>query len=83
MEVWCAEVQSQEPHKVDVSEEVLNSFAALEQLDDSGDIYKLGKIRENIIISGTEVPGHGEGKVRKPWFNASRFTFVEKNSRYK
>ena len=36
--VWYGEVQSQESHKVEVSEEVSKSSAALEQLDDSGDI---------------------------------------------
>lgn len=83
MEVWYGEVQSQESHKVEVSEEVLSSFVALEQLDDSADIHNLGKIRESIRISGTEIPGHRKGKVGKPWFHASRFTFVEKNACYK
>jgi hypothetical protein len=36
------------------------------------------QIRENIRISGTEMPCHKEGKVRKAWCIASMFIFVRK-----
>jgi hypothetical protein len=45
-------------------------FAALENLEDSGDMnWAWDNIRENIKISAQESPGYCESKHRKPWFD--------------
>jgi hypothetical protein len=49
---------------------VRNKFAALEGLEDSGDINGAwDNIRENISISAQESLGYCELKHRKPWFD--------------
>jgi D-Tyr-tRNAtyr deacylase len=60
-------------HKGDVKEQyqvaIRKKFAALEILEDSGDVNRaLENIRENIKISAQESLGYGEPKHRKPWF---------------
>jgi hypothetical protein len=48
---------------------IRNKFAALENLEDIGDINKVWEnIRENINISAQEILGYCEPKHRKPWF---------------
>jgi hypothetical protein len=47
---------------------IRNKFAALENLEDSGDINRAwNNIRENIKISARESPGYCESKHCKPW----------------
>jgi hypothetical protein len=47
-----------------------NKFAALENLQDSGDINRAREsIRENIKTSAQERLGYCESKHRKPWFD--------------
>jgi hypothetical protein len=49
---------------------VRNKLAALENLEDSGDINRAWKnIRENIKISAQESLGYCESDHRKPWFD--------------
>jgi hypothetical protein len=49
---------------------IKNKFAALENLDDIGDINRAWEtIRENIRISAKEIIGLCESKSYKPWFN--------------
>jgi uncharacterized FlaG/YvyC family protein len=49
---------------------IRNKFAALENLEDSGDINRAwDSIRENIKISAQESLGYCEPKHRKPWFH--------------
>jgi hypothetical protein len=60
-------------NKRDVKEQyqvtIRNKFAALENLEDSGDIIRAwNNIRENINISAQESLGYCESKHCKPWF---------------
>jgi hypothetical protein len=49
---------------------IRNKFAALENLEDSGDINRAwDNIRENIKISDQESLGYCEPKHHKPWFD--------------
>jgi DNA repair ATPase RecN len=49
---------------------IRNKFAALKNLEDSGDINRAwDNIRENINISGQERLGYCESKHRKLWFD--------------
>jgi uncharacterized FlaG/YvyC family protein len=49
---------------------IRNTFAALENLEDSGDINRAwDNIRQNIKISAQENLGYCESKHRKPWFD--------------
>jgi hypothetical protein len=49
---------------------IRNKFAALENLEDSGNVNGAwDNIRENIKISAEESLGYGESKHRKPWFD--------------
>jgi glycine betaine/choline ABC-type transport system substrate-binding protein len=49
---------------------IRNKFAALENLEDSGDINRAwDNIRENIKTSAQESLGYCEPKRRKPWFD--------------
>jgi hypothetical protein len=53
-------------------------FAALENLDDNGDINKAWEtIRENIRISTKESIGFGESKSYKPWFDEECLKLVD------
>jgi hypothetical protein len=61
-------------NKGDVKEQfqvtIRKKFAALENLEDSGDINGAwDNIRENIKISAEESLGYCESKHRKPWFD--------------
>jgi DNA repair ATPase RecN len=48
---------------------IRNKFAALENVEDSGDINRAwDNIRENIKISAQESLGYRESKHHKPWF---------------
>jgi DNA repair ATPase RecN len=49
---------------------IRNKFAAMENLEDSGDINRAwDNIRENIKTSAQESLGYCESKHRKPWFD--------------
>jgi glycine betaine/choline ABC-type transport system substrate-binding protein len=49
---------------------IRSKFAALENLEDSGDINRACEnIRENIKTSAQESLGYCESKRRKPWFD--------------
>jgi glycine betaine/choline ABC-type transport system substrate-binding protein len=49
---------------------IRNKFAALENLEDSGDINRAwNNIRENIKISAQVSLGYCESKHHKPWFD--------------
>jgi glycine betaine/choline ABC-type transport system substrate-binding protein len=49
---------------------IRNKSAALENLEDSGDINRAwDNIRENIKTSAQESPGYCESKHHKPWFD--------------
>jgi glycine betaine/choline ABC-type transport system substrate-binding protein len=49
---------------------IRNKFAALENLEDNGDINRAwDNIRENIKTSAQESLGYCESKHHKPWFD--------------
>jgi hypothetical protein len=55
-----------------------NKFAALENLEDSGDINRAwDNIRENIKISARESLGYCEPKHRKTWFDEGCLKLVD------
>jgi hypothetical protein len=61
-------------NKEDVKEQyqvtIRNKLAALENLEDSGDINRAwDNMRENVKISAQESLGYCETKHRKPWFD--------------
>jgi hypothetical protein len=57
---------------------IKNNFAALENLDDNGDINRAREtIRENIRISAKESIGLCESKSYKPWFNYECLKLVD------
>jgi hypothetical protein len=63
---------------------IKNKFAALENLDDNGDINRAWKtIRENIRISAKESIGLCEPKSYKPWFDEERLKLVNRRKRAK
>jgi hypothetical protein len=60
------ETEGKEQYRV----EILNKFAALENLDDDVDINRAWEtIRENIKISAKESLRYYELKEHKPWFD--------------
>jgi hypothetical protein len=60
------EVEGKEQYRVEIS----NKFAALENLDDDGNINIAWEtIRENIKISAKESVGYYELKKHTPWFD--------------
>jgi hypothetical protein len=59
-------------------------FAALENLDDNGDISRAWQtIRENIRISAKERFGLCESKFYKPWFDEECLKLVDRRKRAK
>jgi hypothetical protein len=63
---------------------IKNKFAALENLDDNGDINKAREtIRENIRISGKESIGLCELKSYKPWFDEECLKLVDRRKQAK
>jgi uncharacterized FlaG/YvyC family protein len=57
---------------------IRNRFAALENLEDSGDINRAwDNIRENIKISTQESLGHCESEHHKPWFDEEYSRLVD------
>jgi hypothetical protein len=58
---------------------IRNKFAALENLEESGDINGTGgNIRENIKSSATESLDYCESKHRKPWFDEECSKLVDR-----
>jgi hypothetical protein len=58
---------------------IRNKFAALENLEDSGDINRAwDNIRENIKISAQGSPGYCESKHRIPWFDEECSKMVDR-----
>jgi hypothetical protein len=58
---------------------IRNKFAALENLEDSGDISRAwNNIRENIKISAQESLGYGESNHCKPSFDEECSEFVDR-----
>jgi hypothetical protein len=58
---------------------IRNMFAALENLEDSGDINRAwDNIRDNIKISAQESLGYCEPKHRKPWFDEECSKLVDR-----
>jgi hypothetical protein len=69
-----------EQHQVTIR----NKFAALENLQDSGDINRAwDNIRENIKISAQESLGCCESKHRKPWFDEQCSRLVDRRNQAK
>jgi hypothetical protein len=63
---------------------IKNKFAALENLDDNGDINKAWEtIRKNIGISAKESIGLCESKSYKPWFNEKCLKLVVRRKQAK
>jgi hypothetical protein len=63
---------------------IKNKFAALENLDDNGDINRAwGTIRENIRISATESIGLCESKSYKPWFDEECLKLADRRKQAK
>jgi hypothetical protein len=63
---------------------VRKKFAALENLEDSGDINRAwDNIRENIKTSARESLGYCESKHRKPWFDEGCSKLVEQRKQAK
>jgi hypothetical protein len=61
---------------------IRNKFAALENLEDSGDINRAwDNIRKNIKTSAQEILGYCESKHRKPWFDEECSKFMIEGSR--
>jgi hypothetical protein len=64
--------------------EVLNRFAALEDLDAEMEINSAwGMIRENIKISAKESLGYCESKKHKPWFDKACSKLVDQKKQAK
>jgi hypothetical protein len=58
---------------------IRNKFAALENLEDSGDINRAwDNVRENIKISAQDSVGYCESKHRKPWFDEECSQLVDR-----
>jgi hypothetical protein len=63
---------------------IRNKFAALRNLEDSGDINGAwDNIRENIKISAQESLGYCESKHRKPWFDEECSKLVDQRKQAK
>jgi hypothetical protein len=63
---------------------IKNKFAALENLDDNGDISRAwDTIRENIRISAKESIGLCESKSYKPWFDKECLKLVDRRKQAK
>jgi hypothetical protein len=63
---------------------IKNKFAALENLDDNGDINKAWEtIREIIRISAKESIGLCESKSYKPWFDEECLKLVDRRKQAK
>jgi hypothetical protein len=63
---------------------IKNMFAALENLDDNGDINRAWEtIRENIRISAKESIRLCESKSYKPWFNEKCLKTVDRKKQAK
>jgi hypothetical protein len=63
---------------------IKNKFAALENVDDDGDINRAEEtIRENIRISAKESIGFCESKAYKPWFNEKCLKLVDRRKQAK
>jgi hypothetical protein len=63
---------------------IKNKFAALENLEDSGDINRAwNNVRENIKISAQESLGYCESKHHKPWFNEECSRLVDQRKQAK
>jgi hypothetical protein len=60
---------------------IKNKFAALENLDDNGDINRAWEtIRENIKISAKESIGFCESQSYKPWFDEECLKLVDRRN---
>jgi hypothetical protein len=63
---------------------IRNKFAALENLEDSGDINRAwDNMRENIKISAQESLGYCEAKHRIPWFDEGCSKLVDRRKQAK
>jgi hypothetical protein len=63
---------------------IRNTFAALENLEDSGDINGAwDNIRENIKSSAKDSLGYCESKHRKPWFDKECLELVDRRKQAK
>jgi hypothetical protein len=63
---------------------IRNKFAALENLEDSGDINRAwNNIRENTEISAQESLGYCVSKRRKPWFDEECSKLVDRRKQAK
>jgi hypothetical protein len=63
---------------------IKNKFAALENLDDNGDINRAWyTIRENIKISAKESIGLCESKFHKPWFDEECLKLIDRRKQAK
>jgi hypothetical protein len=63
---------------------IKNKFAALENLNDNGDINRAWEtIRENIRISAKESIGLCESKSYKPWFDEEYIKLVDRRKQAK
>jgi hypothetical protein len=63
---------------------IRNKFAAVENLEDSGNInWAWNNIRENIKISAQESVGYCESNHRKPWFDEECSKFADRRKQDK
>jgi hypothetical protein len=63
---------------------IKNKFAALENLDDNGDMNRAWEtIRENIRILAKESIGLCESQSCKPWFDEEYFKLVDRRKQAK
>jgi hypothetical protein len=63
---------------------IRNKFAALENLEDSGDMNRAwDNIRENIKISAKDSQGYCESKLRKLWFDEECSKLVDRREQAK
>jgi hypothetical protein len=63
---------------------IKNKFAALENLDDNGDINMAWEtIRESIVISAKDIIGLCESKSYKPWFDEECLKLVDRRKQAK
>jgi hypothetical protein len=70
VEIFNLKQLNEEDVKEQYQVTIKNTFAALENLDDNGDINRAWEtIRENIRISAKESIGLCKSKSYKPWFN--------------
>jgi hypothetical protein len=84
VEIFNLKQLNEEEVKEEYQVTIKNKFAALENLDDNGNINRAWEtIRENIRILAKESIGLCESKSRRPWFNEECLKFVDRRKKAK